>query len=97
MIDKWNALSQNNKIALIVVILSALFAVLGYLGNRWLEPPPTEPAPISKVEQKTTGDNSPAISGTKGDVTTSGDNSPAITDTKGDVTITINRAEPEEQ
>lgn len=69
MIDKWNVLSQNNKVALIIVILTALFAIFGHFGKLWFEPPSNVLKPASQVKQETSGKNSPAISGTNGDVT----------------------------
>lgn len=70
MIEHWKALSQDNRVKLVIVILGAVFAVLGYLGKPSFES--TKPAsgkPPATVTQTTSGDGSPAVSGTKGDVT----------------------------
>ena len=61
MIDKWNSLTQNNKIKLVICILTALFAVFGYFGESWLESSSNDSGPTS-------GNYSPAINYTNGDV-----------------------------
>lgn len=67
MIDKWKSLTQNNKITLVIFILTVLFSVLGYFGKSWLESSFNEPGPT--VTQTTSGDYSPAINDTNGDLT----------------------------
>lgn len=68
--DKWKDLSQDNKVKLIVVILGAVLAVMGYFGKGWFESPDISASDTeASVTQTTSGDSSPTISGTKGDVT----------------------------
>jgi hypothetical protein len=67
MINKWNSLSQNNKITLAIVILTALFGVLDYFGKSWFESSSNESG--STVTQTTSSNYSPAINDTNGDVT----------------------------
>ncbi len=67
MIDIWNSLTQNNKITLVIFILTTLFAVLGYFGKSWFESLFNESGPT--VTQTTSGNYSPVINDTNGDVT----------------------------
>ena len=67
MIDKWNSLTQNNKITLVIFILTILFGVFGYFGKSWLES--SSNGPGLTVTQTTSGIHSPAINDTNGDVT----------------------------
>ena len=56
---------------MIVFILGAvLIPVVGYFGKGWFELPATPKATTpTSITQTTSGDSSPAVSGTKGDVT----------------------------
>lgn len=64
MIDKWKSISQDNKVKFIIIFLS----VLGYLGKRWLEPIKPTDTQATQV-QTTSGDNSPLVNETTGNVT----------------------------
>ncbi len=70
MINKWKEITQDNKVKLIIVMLVALFSVVGYFGKGWFESTkPLSSETQATATQKTSGDSSPAVSGTKGDVT----------------------------
>jgi len=88
ILDKWKALSQDNRVKLMIVILGAVLAVIGYFGKSWLESAKSPPVVIDS--------STPSRNYTKSTVTqtTSGDSSPAVSGTKGDVTININGPDP---
>jgi len=70
MIDKWKSLTQDNQVKLIIPILIAVLAVVGYFWKKGFEStPPLSSDTMETVKQTTSGESSPAISGTKGDVT----------------------------
>ena len=70
MLNWWNTLTQDNKVKLIIVILGAVLAVVGYFGEDWFESTKASSGDSqATVTQTTSGDSSPAVSGTKGDVT----------------------------
>lgn len=69
MINAWNSLSQDNKVKLVIVILVAVFSVIAYLWQSEVKPtkPISNNTPVT-IEQTTSGNNSPVISNTKGNV-----------------------------
>jgi hypothetical protein len=70
MLTWLKSLSQDNKVKVLIVILGAALAAAGYFGQRWFETTePASPETKATVTQTTSGNNSPAVSGTKGDVT----------------------------
>ncbi len=70
MLTWLKSLSQDNKVKLLIVILGAALAAAGYFGQRWFESAALASPEIKATDtQTTTGKNSPAVSGTKGDVT----------------------------
>ncbi len=81
MINKWKALGSDNQVKLFIVILGAVFAVIGFFGKDWLE---STKIPIGNFQPIVTQ-------------TTSGVVSPAVSDTKGDVTINLNTPDQAKQ
>lgn len=70
MLDKWKALTQDNQVKLLIVFLTAVFAVLGYFWQSGVESKNASDSEIKdSVTISTSGDNSPVASGTQGDVT----------------------------
>ncbi len=70
MLNRWNNLSQDNKVKLIIVMLTATLAAAGYLGKNWFQPTPSTSSDTpATVTQTTAGESSPTIANTKGDVT----------------------------
>ena len=70
MINKWKSLTQDNKVKLIIPILIAVLAAVGYFWKKGFEDKSVVSSDtMETVTQTTSGDSSPAISGTKGDVT----------------------------
>jgi hypothetical protein len=72
MIKIWKSLSQSYKGILVnnfvYFILLAVFGVLAYFVQRWWEPIKPTDTQVTQI-QTTSGDNSPSVYGTKGNVT----------------------------
>ncbi len=70
MLSWLKSLTDDNKVKLLIVILGAALASVGYFGQHWFESAASaSPETKATVTQTTSGKNSPAVSGTKGDVT----------------------------